>query len=125
MKRASSAGGSKIAENGLSSECQSKGLALHKAPFALFAPPATIVPPSNMDGRAAGQAPLCVDFTAAMFGEAHRTQHTRHSFLRWLHGQGLRMLVQLYIGHRPVKAIKRLDGVSWRHGSMDESTEFW
>jgi hypothetical protein len=27
-----------------------------------------------MDGQAAGQAPLCVDFTAAVFGEAHRTR---------------------------------------------------
>ena len=29
---------------------------------------------SKMDGQAAGQAPLCVDFTAAVFGEAHRTR---------------------------------------------------
>ena len=29
---------------------------------------------SKMDGQAAGQAPLCVDFTATTFGEARRTR---------------------------------------------------
>ena len=74
---------------------------------------------SKMDGQAAGQAPLCVDFTATTFGEARRTRPPSRDASRAHRGRAIRALVPAlrltalpWVAHRVCWVLGRSGGLS-------------
>jgi hypothetical protein len=73
-----------------------------------------------MDGQAAGQAPLCVDFTATTFGEARLTRPPSRDAGRAHRGLAMRALVPALRLAPCLWAVYRVCWVLGRSGGLSE-----